>query len=245
MESKILILGTVVLLLFNTTINAQYNMKNKQNLDDKHQCMVAISALTAKGDIPQLKTYLAKGLDDGLTISEIKEELVQLYAYCGFPRSLNAINAFMAVLEKRKAKGITDPAGRDASPVNEGNKYQAGKANLQKLTGREEKSLSGANVFAPLIDTFLKEHLFADIFNRDILTFQQRELVTISALATLSGVEAQLQAHIRMGMNTGLTEGQLKGAFEIIGLIIGVNAQDTALDVLAKAIDANKRENAH
>ena len=130
--------------------------------------------------------------------------------------------------------------GRDASQVKEDNKYQTGKANLQKLTGKEEKSLSGANAFAPLIDTFLNEHLFADIFSRDILTYQQRELITISALVTLSGVEAQLQAHIGMGMNTGLTEEQLKDTFEIVGSIIGVNAKDTALNVLGKAIYASK-----
>jgi 4-carboxymuconolactone decarboxylase len=32
-----------------------------------------------------------------LTVNEIKEILVQMYAYAGFPRSLNGINAFMAV----------------------------------------------------------------------------------------------------------------------------------------------------
>jgi 4-carboxymuconolactone decarboxylase len=58
--------------------------------------------LVATGDITGLKTYLNKGLDAGLTISEINEELVQLYEYCGFPRSLNAVNAFMAVVEERK-----------------------------------------------------------------------------------------------------------------------------------------------
>ncbi|RZM25593.1 MAG: carboxymuconolactone decarboxylase family protein, partial [Pedobacter sp.] len=75
-------------------------MENNQELNDKQKSLVAISSLTAKGDITVLKTHLNKGLDAGLTISEIKEELVQLYAYCGFPRSLNAISAFMAVVEE-------------------------------------------------------------------------------------------------------------------------------------------------
>ncbi|KJS29540.1 MAG: hypothetical protein VR64_20520 [Desulfatitalea sp. BRH_c12] len=38
---------------------------------------------------------LNQGLDAGLTVNEIKEILVQLYAYAGFPRSLNAIGTFM------------------------------------------------------------------------------------------------------------------------------------------------------
>lgn len=213
-----------------------------QILDKKQQSQVAISALTAKGDIAQLKTNLAKGLDAGLTISEIREELVQLYAYCGFPRSLNAINAFMSVLDDRKASGITDAEGRNASPVEAGEKYAIGKQNLQTLTGIEETGpKKGANGFAPLVDTFLKEHLFADIFSRDILTFQQRELITISALATISGVEPQLQAHIFMGMNTGITEGQLKAAFGIVGTVIGGKEGEAAVEVLAKFI-ASKNE---
>jgi quinol monooxygenase YgiN/alkylhydroperoxidase/carboxymuconolactone decarboxylase family protein YurZ len=88
---------------------------------------------------------------------------------------------------------------------------------LQQLTGREEKGpATGANAFAPIIDTFLKEHLFADIFNRDVLNHRQREFVTISALAAMSGVEPQLNAHIAMGKNTGITEHQLIELADVI-----------------------------
>ncbi|RZM25760.1 MAG: carboxymuconolactone decarboxylase family protein, partial [Pedobacter sp.] len=146
------------------------------------------------------------------------------------------------VVEERKEKGIADEPGRDASPVAAGDKYEAGKNNLQTLTGIEEIGpKKGANGFAPLIDTFLKEHLFADIFSRDILTFQDRELITISTLATLSGVESQLLAHIGMGMNTGITEEQLKEAFLLIGTTVGKKEWDSALEVLAKVVEARNQ----
>jgi alkylhydroperoxidase/carboxymuconolactone decarboxylase family protein YurZ len=145
-------------------------MENNQELNDKQQCLVAISSLTARGDITGLNTYLNKGLDAGLTISEIKEELVQLYAYCGFPRSLNALNAFMAVVEERKE-------------------------------------------------------------------------ITISTLATLSGVESQLQAHIGMGMNTEITEEQLKKAFLLIGTMAGKNEGDSSLEVLTKVVETRNENN--
>ena len=130
--------------------------------------------------------------------------------------------------------------GRSASPVNESDKYQTGKKTLQELTGREEKNLAGANAFAPAIDTFLKEHLFADIFSRDILTYQQRELVTVSALAAMSGVVAQLQAHIGVAMNTGLTASQLSGCFRIIGQVVNKNQGDIARATLEKVLAAKK-----
>lgn len=43
-----------------------------------------ISAFTAQGDLENLKVALNKGLDSGLTINQIKEVLVQMYAYAGF-----------------------------------------------------------------------------------------------------------------------------------------------------------------
>ncbi|MEN2401089.1 carboxymuconolactone decarboxylase family protein [Flavobacterium sp. MC2016-06] len=219
-------------------MNAQNTAPN-QTLDVQQQSVVTISALTAVGNIEGLKRQLNIGLEAGLTINEIKEVLVQLYAYCGFPRSLNAINAFMAVLEERKANGINDIQGRETSAIdNTVNKYTAGKQNLQKLTGIEEKELKGANAFAPAIDAFLKEHLFADIFNRDVLTFQQRELTTVAALASITGVEPQLQAHIGMGMNTGLTKTQLVQAFDLIEKHIGTEQALLAKETLSKVIAA-------
>ena len=56
---------------------------------------------------------------------------------------------------------------------------------------------TGFAAFSPEIDVFLKEHLFADIFERDILSYQDREIITISALISLGGVEPQLQSHMK------------------------------------------------
>lgn len=214
-------------------MTAQNNDKKDQTLNTHQQSMATIAALTATGNLEQLKPAINTGLDAGLTINEIKEALVQLYAYCGFPRSLNAVNALMAVLEERKSKGIKDTEGKEASKVSVTDKYQSGKENLQKLTGKEETGAkTGAAAFAPVIDTFLKEHLFADIFNRDVLNFRQREFVTISALAAMPGVEPQLQAHLFMGKNTGITDAQL---LELTA-IIEKTAGKTQANVLRNAI---------
>jgi 4-carboxymuconolactone decarboxylase len=191
-------------------MNAQDQNSIKELLSPQEQGLVNISALTATGNMEQLKIRLNEGLDAGLTVNEIKEVLVQLYAYCGFPRSLNGINAFMAVSEERKAKGISDKTGKEILVSNKNDSYERGRKVLETLTKTpQSKPAPGFGVFAPRADAFLKEHLFADIFDSDVLTCRQRELVTIAALAAMPGVEAQLQAHIKMGLNTGITEDQL------------------------------------
>jgi 4-carboxymuconolactone decarboxylase len=146
-------------------MNAQNNITANQPLNAQEQSIVGIAALTAIGDLEHLKTELNTGLDAGLTVNEIKEVLVQLYAYCGFPRSLNGISSFMKVVEERKAKGIQDLTGKEATPLSDSvDKYERGRRTLEALTKTTQvKPAPGFGEFAPRIDAFLKEHLFADI----------------------------------------------------------------------------------
>ncbi|MDR1351534.1 MAG: carboxymuconolactone decarboxylase family protein [Zoogloeaceae bacterium] len=189
---------------------------NRQTLNARQQAIVPIAAFTARGDLDKLKGALNEGLDAGMSINEIKEVLVQMYAYTGFPRSLNAINTLIAVLEERQAKGISDKTGEKPADFSDKNKYNKGRKTLETLSGRKETKLTGANAFAPAIDEFLKEHLFADIFGRGLLTHQERELATISALSALDGAEPQLNAHKTIGKNAGLTETQINELSKIV-----------------------------
>ena len=52
-----------------------------------------------------------QGLDAGLTVSDAREVLVQLYAYAGFPRSLNALGELLKTVEERKKRGVQDAEG--------------------------------------------------------------------------------------------------------------------------------------
>jgi alkylhydroperoxidase/carboxymuconolactone decarboxylase family protein YurZ len=224
-------------------MNGQTSMNNNQTLNAKEQSIVTISAFTAKGDLEQLRGALNKGLDAGLTVNEIKEVLVQMYAYCGFPRSLNGINALMSVVEERKKRGIKDETGREATPITDtADKYERGRKTLETLTGQpQSRPAKGFGEFSPTIDRFLKEHLFADIFDSDVLNYRQRELATVSALAAMPGVEPQLASHLSMGMNTGLTESGLKHAFDLIEKNISREQAEIARKSLAKIIAANQR----
>lgn len=210
------IIVSAFFLTFNLT--AQNEMSPIQTLSEGQRSIVLISAHTAKGGLQDLKPALNKGLDAGLTVSQIKEVMVHLYAYCGFPRSIRGLQTFMEVLDERKAQGINDNQGAEASPINqEAEKYERGKKVLGELTNApQEKPLSGYGAFAPVIDTFLKEHLFADIFERDVLTYAQRELVTISVLSAIGGAEPMLSSHLAICLNAGLTQDQLNEALKIV-----------------------------
>ncbi len=220
--------------MFLTNTKAQQMATINNNLSAKEKSIITISSLTAKGDLNKLKAELNTGLESGLTINEIKEVLVHLYAYCGFPRSIRGLQTFMEVLNERKAKGMTDNAGKEASPIQQDtSKYQRGKKVLGELTKMPQPDkLSGYSAFAPVIDTFLKEHLFADIFERDVLSFAQRELVTISVIATIGNADPMLQSHLGISLNVGITSEQLQEFIIIIKSTAGKKESKVAQAIL-------------
>lgn len=204
------------MLLGTTTIQAQSNMTHV--LTSKQQTLIAVAACEAKGDLEGLKTAINSALDGKTaTVNEVKEALSHLYAYTGFPRSLNGLGTLQSVLADRKAKGINDEEGRDASPLSK--KYDALKQGTDvqtKLTGQPFNY-----TFAPATDYYLKAHLFGDIFARDVLTYQEREMVTVSALASIPGVEPQLKSHIRGAKNMGVSDAEIHAIPEVLKAKVG------------------------
>lgn len=146
----------------------------------------------------------------------------------------------MVALEERKARGIKDSLGAIASPINDtDNKYNRGKATLEVLLGGSKNTApSEYAIFSPVIDVFLKEHLFADIFERDILTYDERELVTIAVLSSIGGVEPMLKSHLNIGLNVGISPQQLQECVIVLKPYIGDDhtgaAQKVVYEVLSK-----------
>lgn len=238
MSHKITImLASIMVVIFNivTLLEAQ-TMKN-EGLNAKQKSIVPIAAFTASGDLEKLKPALNEGLDAGLTVNEIKEVLVQMYAYAGFPRSLNGVGTFMGVLEERGKRGIKDVPGKEPSPmpVNKSS-IELGTDIQTRLIGRP---VTGAiYTFTPAIDKFLKGHLFGDIFGRDNLDFQSREIATISALANMKGVNSQLQSHFNVGFNVGLTEAQMRSLIFVLEAKVGKKEADNANEILGKILSS-------
>ena len=187
-----------------------------ETLSARQQAIPLIASFMAASDMPKLHAALNQGLDAGLTVSEAKEILVQLYAYAGFPKSLNALGELLKVVEARKQRGIQDAPGREPGrAVATGDELVAvGRANQTRISGGPVQG--PVFDFAPVINQFLQAHLFGDIFERDNLDWQSRELATVAALAAMPGVEAQLRSHMQASMRVGLTAAQLRQLTQVL-----------------------------
>jgi alkylhydroperoxidase/carboxymuconolactone decarboxylase family protein YurZ len=234
----ILVVVLIGVLGMFSSVTAQQKNAMENPLSLKQQSMISVAAVAAKGNLPKLKVALNKSLDVGLTINQLKESLVHLYAYAGFPRSLRGLQTLIAVLDERKERGINDEIGVNASPINdERSKYERGKVILEKLTGIPETGVkTGYAAFAPEIEVFLKEHLFADIFERDVLTYAERELITVSTLSGIGGVEPMLRSHLKICLNVGITPAQLQQFIHTIKSTIGKKEANVAQKVLDEVL---------
>lgn len=184
-------------------------------MTNKDKSIVEISIFTAIGNLKELEKSVNLGLDNELTVNEIKEIMVQLYAYCGFPRSLNALGVLFNIVNERKISGKATEVGRESTPIpSDRNSLVYGTQVQTKIVGMEVKG--GIYDFAPMADRYLKAHLFGDIFGQDILDYRTRELVTVAALASMDGVNPQLQAHIGISKNVGVIGDELNGIIEVL-----------------------------
>ena len=224
---RIIVALTAMLFIFNN-IKAQHDM----TLTERQQSLVAIAAYGAKGNLTKLGEEIDKGLDAGLTANEVKEALSHMYAYAGFPRSLNALGTLQKVLAERSKNGRTYEAGRDSDPLPENfDALKAGTEIQTKLSGRAFNY-----DFAPATDYYLKAHLFGDIFARNTLTHAERELVTLGIISTLPGCESQLGSHAIGALNMGVKREELRDVPAVLETRIGIAEACRARDAVSAAL---------
>ncbi|CAK1884040.1 4-carboxymuconolactone decarboxylase [Vibrio crassostreae] len=75
---------------------------SRPGLDLRSREIATVAALTALGNcVPQLKVHLNAALNVGCSEEEIKEVILQMSVYAGFPSALNGMFAFKEVLAER------------------------------------------------------------------------------------------------------------------------------------------------
>ncbi|WP_455511215.1 cupin domain-containing carboxymuconolactone decarboxylase family protein [Butyricimonas paravirosa] len=212
---------------------SRYAEANKV-LTSRERAIVAMASYTGNGDLLYLTSALVEALEVGMTINEINEVLIHAHAYCGFPHSLRAIQTFMQVVDERKANGINDTVGREVSAITDNrSRYERGRDVLAEISGiSADVPKAGYAVFAPAIERFLKEHLFADLFERDLLIYRERELATVSVLAGVGGVEPMAYGHMAICLHLGITAEQLSALLNIVETNLGETYSEPLRGVL-------------
>ncbi|MBR4448507.1 carboxymuconolactone decarboxylase family protein [Methanobrevibacter sp.] len=73
----------------------------REDVDLKTRELCTVAALTVLGTVPQLKDHINAALNVGNSPKEVVEIIMQMSAYCGFPKAINGIVAAKEVFAKR------------------------------------------------------------------------------------------------------------------------------------------------
>ena len=84
-------------------------------------------------------------------------------------------------------------------------RFEKGMEQLIKIDGvGGENVIKSLEEIAPDVGKYIVEFAFGDIYPRQELSLQEREMITITSLLTAGGCESQLEVHINGSLNVGL-----------------------------------------
>ena len=211
----------------------------REILDNKTKEQAVIAALTAMGTAaPQLKVHIHAALHVGCTPEEIREIIIQMCGYAGFPATLNAMGTLMEVL---KETGLALSKG-SVHAGSEG-RYERGKDWLSRIAPDQERVLK--ETFDPInpdITRYVIEFGYGDIYARGILPIRSRQVATIAALAAKGTAPSQLRFHIGGGLRAGLSEAEIVEIMLLISVYAGFPAALNGILATREVAEALKDE---
>lgn len=77
------------------------NLWRRPDLTPRDRSLVTITALIAAGQVDQLSFHLDRGMNNGLTRTEVSETITHLAFYAGWPRAVSAVPVAKKVFEAR------------------------------------------------------------------------------------------------------------------------------------------------
>ena len=88
----------------------------------------------------------------------------------------------------------------------ENTRFTQGMEQLKAIDGKGgENVIKSLEDIAPDLGKFIVEFAFGDIYTREGLTTEEREMITLSSLLTAGGCEPQLKVHINGALNVGIS----------------------------------------
>jgi 4-carboxymuconolactone decarboxylase len=172
----------------------------QSKLDTKTRVMLILASIIGSNAVAEFRVMVTAGLAVGITPVELKEIVYQSVPYVGMSRAFEFVHAMNEVLTE---KGIQLPLEGQATTDPE-TRYQKGLAVQKAIFGNMIDELYARSPKDQLhIQRFLSANCFGDYYTRRGLEVRVRELITLSILIALGGVESQIKGHVRGNLNVG------------------------------------------
>ncbi|KAB8334673.1 carboxymuconolactone decarboxylase [Scytonema tolypothrichoides VB-61278] len=191
---------------------------NRRGLSLKSREFATLAMVTALGNQSHsVQAHVKGALRAGATETEIKELLLQMTVYAGYPKTLAAVTAAQQIFADLKQRGIPaaspqpDLESRRQAESNEA-RYRRGLEALNQISKASgEAVVKSFEDIAPDLGRYILEFSYGDVFSRPNLDLKTRELATVSALTGLNTTasELPLKVHINGALNVGANRQEI------------------------------------
>lgn len=191
---------------------------NRPGLSWKLRELATLAMLVAVGNHnSSVKRHTQGAIQAGATETEIKELLLQMTGYAGYPKALAAVIPVQQAFAEVQHRGIPtatpqpDLETRQPAETNEV-RYRRGLEFLNQISKASgEAVVKSFEDIAPDLGRYILEFAYGDVFSRPNLDLKTRELATVSALTALNTAasELPLNVHINGALNVGASRQEI------------------------------------
>jgi 4-carboxymuconolactone decarboxylase len=209
-------------------------------LDSRTGTLASVHALAVLGNDRDLRRFVGLALDDGIDPRSLREALLQSILFAGIPR---AINAFAALRDEMRARGIDDAAPEEPASVPPDPREtrlwaRRGRDLFRAIYPRNHREVAAdLERHHPELSRNVLFCAYGQVLSRDVLPPRERELLAVAALVVLE-TPRQLVAHIRGARWVGASVDEIRRVIERM-------AMHAPRDVVQRALlyfDRLKRE---
>ncbi len=191
---------------------------NRRGLSLKSREFATLAMVTALGNQSNsVEAHVEGALRAGATETEIKELLMQMTVYAGYPKTLAAVTAAQQIFAEIEQRGIPAASpqpeleSRRQAESNEA-RYRRGLDALNQISKSSgEAVVKSFEDIAPDLGRYILEFSYGDVFSRPNLDLKIRELATVSALTGLNTTasELPLKVHVNGALNVGASSQEI------------------------------------
>jgi alkylhydroperoxidase/carboxymuconolactone decarboxylase family protein YurZ len=198
--------------------------KSESRGELRHLLIIAASAVVGARD--ELERELAQAATAGVDPLRIIETLLQVVPYAGYPRAITALGVARKFIPIAVAP--SEPPGADA--------HARGLAVFRDVYGETSDAvLDGLAARDPLLARWTIEHAYGRVLCRDeILSLLERELLAVSILTAMGGLDAPLLGHMRAVLRLGGDEDDVRRAVQVVPVSFGEARRDAARALLGR-----------
>ncbi|RLA44596.1 MAG: hypothetical protein DRR06_05105 [Gammaproteobacteria bacterium] len=193
-------------------------------LNRRDRSLIVIAALTSLNQLNQLRIHVRGGINHGLSATEIREIVMHLCGYAGFPRALDAMRVTNEVLVKM-GHAAEDEKLPAAKRLDQKERRALGIEGLSRVTGGAfpadpEEGLAAVKSQLGDVGTMAVEFLFAEVWSREELSRRDRSLVVVTALTAL-GRKDELDIHVPGAIEHGVSKAELEELMVMLSAYAG------------------------